>query len=145
MEYMKNLFYEADLDKSGLLSLDEIYNLLTLKLEVDIRREELSDMIGFNDEDGDNQVNIDEFINLMSDSLNSEGSMKETIIRIKQASKLNIMDFALLLKRLPKHYEESFTKKLYSKRKNLPSSAFMPMMNQNLLFTDIMPPLRNLA
>lgn len=37
MSYLKRLFQEADIDHSGFLSVDELYNLFNLKLEVEIR------------------------------------------------------------------------------------------------------------
>lgn len=66
MAYMKQLFKEADTDNSGFLSIDELYNLLNLRLEVEIRREELEQLVGANDTDDDQQINIEEFINMMS-------------------------------------------------------------------------------
>lgn len=53
LSYLKQLFYEADKDHSGFLSKDEIYNLFNLKLEVEITKEELDEMLGAFDEDGD--------------------------------------------------------------------------------------------
>ncbi len=53
LTFLKQLFFEADWDHSGFLSTDEIYNLLNLKLEVEITKEELEDLIGQNDTDGD--------------------------------------------------------------------------------------------
>lgn len=57
---------------------------------------------------------------------------------------LEVVDLAFLLKRLPNHYEESFTYKLYMKGKILPSQAFKPVINtETMLFTDILPPFRD--
>lgn len=53
LSYLKQLFYEADKDHSGFLSKDEIYNLFNLKLEVEITKEELDEMLQGFDEDGD--------------------------------------------------------------------------------------------
>jgi len=69
MTYLKQLFYEADRDHSGFLSKDEIYNLFNLKLEIEITKEELDELMGTFDEDGDAQINIDEFISIMSKSM----------------------------------------------------------------------------
>jgi hypothetical protein len=65
------------------------------------------------DDDFDQEVNIDEFIKLMSSSVNEHGedTVKSTIARIRRADMLEVSDLAMLLKRLPKHYEESFTKR----------------------------------
>jgi Ca2+-binding EF-hand superfamily protein len=37
MEHMRKLFLEADVDHSGFLSVDEIYNLFNLKLDMEVR------------------------------------------------------------------------------------------------------------
>ena len=43
---MKKLFQEADVDNSGFLSMEEIYNLFNLNLGIEITREELDDAAG---------------------------------------------------------------------------------------------------
>lgn len=123
MSYLKRLFQEADIDHSGFLSVDELYNLFNLKLEVEIWWEELEELIGTADADSDNKINIDEFIQLMTWTLSEQGSSdaKNTIARIRQAKMINVMDLATLLKRLPHHYEESFSHWMYQRGRILPS------------------------
>ena len=63
---LKKLFLQADHDNSGFLSMDEVYNLLTLNLGIEIRRSEFAALVGAKDIDFDSQLNIDEFIDLMA-------------------------------------------------------------------------------
>ena len=63
---LKKLFLQADYDNSGFLSMDEVYNLLTLNLGIEIRRSEFEALVGAKDIDFDSQLNIDEFIDLMA-------------------------------------------------------------------------------
>ena len=46
MNKLKKLFHDADVDNSGFLSMEEIYNLLNLTLRIEITREELEDATG---------------------------------------------------------------------------------------------------
>ena len=47
--------------------------MFNLKLEVEITKEELDDLIGTHDQDGDSQINIDEFIAIMTQSMAEQG------------------------------------------------------------------------
>ena len=50
---LKKLFLEADYDNSGFLSLDEVYNLLTLNLGIEIKRDEIEKLCAASDTDFD--------------------------------------------------------------------------------------------
>lgn len=42
---LRAMFYEADLDKSGFLDMDELYNFFKVKLKANITRDELKHLV----------------------------------------------------------------------------------------------------
>lgn len=87
---MRALFKEADSDYSGYLSPDEFYICL-LKMGADVSRQEVVQMFAEFDTSGDNKIDIDEFVTIMSNgaqvNFNDEVNVK-TIKNINGLGKL---------------------------------------------------------
>ena len=125
---LRAMFYEADLNNSGFLDMDELYNLFNIKLEANITREELRTFVQSVDIDFDGELDIDEFIALMTKNpaeKGASGSAQATYMRIKKSRKFDMTEFVKFLKKFPDHFQESFSAKLYRNKHCLPSSVFM--------------------
>jgi Ca2+-binding EF-hand superfamily protein len=117
---LKAMFYEADLDQSGYLSVDELYNLFNTKLEANITRDQLKDLMLNVDLDFNRELDVDEFIQLMTrkpEDREAASHAKATYLRIKESRKLNVTNFIKFLKKFPDHFEESFTTRMYRNKK----------------------------
>ena len=82
-ELRKN-FKEADTDYSGFCTADELYGLL-IKKKIDVKFNELIDLMAEFEVDGDGKLNIDEFIALMTcgEDLNFYSSKsRDTFLKI---------------------------------------------------------------
>jgi Ca2+-binding EF-hand superfamily protein len=124
---LRAMFYEADLNHSGFLDMDELYNFFNLKLRANITRDELKALVQSIDLDYDGEVDIDEFITLMTKNPADKqigGSAQATYMRIKRNRKFDMTEFIKFLKKFPEHFQESFTARLYRNKFNLPSSVF---------------------
>ena len=123
------MFLDADIDHSGTLSVDEIYSVI-LKLGAEVSIEELVELMNEIDVDRDGTLDIDEFIALMNlgDEMQFRSAQsKNTFMNIKKARKLNPVDFFKNFKNMPQNFVPSFfTEKWVKKKKNLPSSVFVP-------------------
>jgi Ca2+-binding EF-hand superfamily protein len=64
-EDIRAMFKEADTDYSGFLSIDEMYACL-LKMGADVTKQEVIDLFTEFDINGDMQIDIDEFVAIMS-------------------------------------------------------------------------------
>lgn len=120
---------DADIDHSGTLSIDEIFNVL-LKMGAEVTMEELIELMNEIDVDRSGCLDIDEFVALMTlgDEIQFRSAQaKNTFINIKRARRLNPLDFFKCFKNMPINFVPSFFTELWTKkRKNLPSSVFMP-------------------
>lgn len=65
IEEIRALFMEADTDYSGFLSIDEMYACM-LKMGVNVSRQEIVRLFMEFDINGDMQIDIDEFVSIMS-------------------------------------------------------------------------------
>lgn len=63
-EELRRMFVVFDIDKSGTISQEEIKEVLT-KMGESITTKEVEDMIAIADNDGDGEVNYEEFLTLM--------------------------------------------------------------------------------
>ena len=125
---LRAMFYEADLDKSGFLDMDELYNFFKVKLKANITRDELKNLVRSVDLDYNLELDVDEFIDLMTKNPSEKGgsgSAQATYLRIKKSRKFDMTEFVKFLKKFPDHFEKSFTTSLYRNKKHLPSSAFI--------------------
>lgn len=62
---MRRFFLEADVDGSGFLTADEIYNAIN-KMGADVTRHDVVELMMELDSNGDGQLDIDEFTSLIS-------------------------------------------------------------------------------
>ena len=108
---LRTMFKEADTDYSGFLSADELYGLI-LKNKIDIKFDELIEMMSEFEADGDAKLNIDEFISLMTsgeDLSFYNAKSRDTFLKIKSGT--SDFNFAEVLKQfssMPMHFVPSF-------------------------------------
>ena len=124
---LRAMFYEADINKSGFLDMDELYNFFNVKLEAHITREELRDLVNSVDLDFNGELDVDEFIDLMTKhpgDKGGSGSAQATYLRIKKSRKFDMTEFIKFMRKFPDHFQESFTTRLYKNKKWMPSSIF---------------------
>ena len=143
IEDFRAMFKDADTDYSGYLTADEVYAVL-LKNGVDLRYEELIELMNEFDVSGDAQLDIDEFVAMMNTSsdmaFHSQGA-KSTYLRIRQRRRLNVTDFMKALKSLPSAFVESVFKQKWKKEsKNRPSDVFKAQLDPTTMtWKDMLP------
>ena len=136
---MNTMFHNADINKDGYLSIDELY-IMFKQFDVNVTYDEIVSFMREIDVDKDGRLDIDEFIALMTMDMSSFKNSKSvnTGMKIKRAGKIPAADIARYFKMMPKHFIDSFTTKQWRKWKNLPSSAFKPKINpETLLYEDL--------
>ena len=109
---LRKLFKEADTDYSGFLEADELYNVM-LKLKIDITFEELIEMLDKYDEDGNQQLSIDEFVQLMTGGADFTEALGSNSVYNKMQSSYqqSSFNFAEILSQqniLPENFVPSF-------------------------------------
>jgi len=103
LEDMRKLFQEADIDRSGTLSVDEIYNVIS-QMGAQVSIEELIELMNEIDVDRNGELDVDEFIALMSmgSDVQFKGeASKNAFMSIKRARKLSALDLFKTCKHLP--------------------------------------------
>jgi len=146
LQDLRNLFLEADVDHSGSLSIDEVYNVIR-KMGAELKMEELIELMNEIDIDRDGELDIDEFMALMNmgEELTFRNmGAKTTYLNIKKARKLNPFDFFKVFKDLPQNFVPSFIKENWVRKgTNLPSSVFKPLIDsKTMLYRDLLPVLQ---
>lgn len=139
-----SMFHQADINKDGYLSIDEL-DIMFKQYDTNISFEELLTFMKEIDVDKDGRLDIDEFIALMTMDMSSFKDSKSgnTLMKMKKARKTPAAEFAKYFKIMPNHFVESFTTRQWKKKKNLPSSVFMPKINpETLLYDDLRQNLR---
>lgn len=136
---LNSMFHNADINKDGYLSIDEL-DIMFKQNDVNITYEEILNFMKEIDVDGDGRLDIDEFIALMTmdqDSFKDKNS-GNTMLKMKKSLKKSAHKFAKYFKIMPNHFIESFTTRLWKKKKNLPSCVFEPKLNpETLLYKDL--------
>ena len=145
VEDLRLKFLDADVDHTGALSVDEVYAVL-LKMGAELTLDELVELMHEIDVDRNGCLDIDEFVALMTstgDELSfTSVNAKNTLMTIKRARKLHPLDFFKSFKSMPNSFVPSFFAERWSKRRNLPSSVFMPMIDpKTMLYKDLLPPM----
>lgn len=146
VEDLRLKFLDADIDHTGALSVDEIYGVL-LKLGAELTLDELIELMHEIDVDRNGCLDIDEFVALMTSTGDemqfANANSKSTLLSIKRARKLNPVDFFKSFKSMPNSFVPSFIAERWSKRRNLPSSVFMPLIDpKTMLYKDLLPPMQ---
>lgn len=88
------MFHDADINKDGVLSFDELYALFS-KINSDITKNDLITLMKEIDENNDGQLDVDEFIALMQmdpETLQTSGGSK-AMLKLKKVKKLDPMIF----------------------------------------------------
>ena len=123
---LKKKFLEADTDYSGYLSVNELYIALK-KGGADVSHEDIIILMSEIDIDKNGEIDIDEFIALMTmgDQIIKNGGAKNTYTKIQKsrmADPLRILD---CFNSMPVNFVRSYTDKMWTEEnKNLPSSVF---------------------
>ena len=136
---LNSMFHQADINKDGYLTIDEL-DIMFKQYNTNITYEDLVGLMKEIDVDGDGRLDIDEFIALMTCDYESfkNASSGNTLMKMKKSTKTPAYNFAKYFKVLPTQFVESFTTKLWQKKKNLPSSVFEPKINPTtLLYKDL--------
>ena len=125
VEELRAKFLDADVDHSGVLSVDEIYGVL-LSMGADLKIEELIELMNEIDVDRNGSLDIDEFVALLTICGNEvhfqSDAARKTLTGLKKSRKLNPMDFLKCFKNMPTSFVPSFYGDRWAQRKNLPSS-----------------------
>jgi hypothetical protein len=143
VEQLRSTFMDADIDHTGTLSVDEIYSVL-LRMGAELSLDELVELMNEIDVDRNGTLDIDEFVALMSVSGGEmqfqNQNARSTLLSIRRARKLNPLDFFKSFKSMPQSFVPSFIAERWSKKKNLPSSVFMPQLDpRTMLYKDLLP------
>jgi len=142
VEATRALFREADIDYSGYLTADEVWNVL-IKQGVDVEFEDLVLLMDEFDMDGDQGLDIDEFVammNLGEEATFREEKAKDTFLAMRKANKLSVMDFIKAFGSLPASMIPSTFTAQWRKNKNTPSSVLKPQIDlQTMLWKDMYP------
>ena len=95
---MRKLFKEADTSYSGFLEADELYGVL-LKLKIDLTIEEFTELLDKYDEDGNQALSIDEFVQLMTggEDMSEMLSGDKNFAKLQQSYQQTTFNFAELL------------------------------------------------
>ena len=142
VEATRALFLEADIDYSGYLTADEVWNVL-IKQGVDIDFEDLVLLMNEFDMDGDQGLDIDEFVammNLGEEATFVEEKARDTFLKVRKANKLSVMDFIKAFGSLPASMIPSTFTAQWKKNKNTPSSVLKPQIDlQTMMWKDMYP------
>ena len=140
VEDLRAKFLEADVDNSGFLTVDELYNLFN-KMGSGVSENEVIQMMAEVDVDRDGQLDIDEFISILSlgDNLPLSHQSKNTYSKIQKARKLSPLDFLKCFKNMPTNFIPSFVDERWTKDfQCLPSSVFKAQVDpRTMLWKDV--------
>ncbi len=111
VEDLRAFFMDADVDHSGILTVDEIYGVL-MAMGAELSIDELVELMNEIDVDRNGTLDIDEFIALMTVTgdevqFKSENA-RRTLQVLKKSRKLNPLDFFKCFKALPSTFVPSF-------------------------------------
>jgi len=105
---MTNMFRDADINKDGFLSFDELYNLFS-KIDSNVSQDELMALMSEIDENEDGRLDINEFVALMSmDPESMQKDAQNVLIRMKRVKQVNPQLIARQFKGVPSHFTKSF-------------------------------------
>ena len=160
-DFIMNLFREADIDKNGFLTRNQVKYLIKNKINCSLTDPELDDILNKVDINNENEIDIRDFIDLL-DSINNTQKIDNNIINTSSHTELNdneaipIMnlnlnlnmhrkirpkDFISLYWELPLSFIPSFIREEQQKNNLLPSSCLKPITTDedNIFYEDISP------
>ena len=157
-DYIMNLFREADIDKNGYLTRNQIKYLITNKINSNLSDSELDEILDKVDIQNENEIDIRDFIFLLDNINNtvnlnntnmintmSNGDDKENIpimnlnLNLNMHRKIRPKDFISLYTGLPLSFIPSFIREEQQRKKLLPSSCLKPLTKDDILYEDIFP------
>ena len=156
-DYIKNLFLEADIDKNGFLTRNQIKYLINHKINCNLTDSELNEILDKVDIRNENEIDIRDFIFLLDNINNSNfnnTNMINTMSNADDNENIPIMnlnlnlnmyrrirpkDFISLYTGLPLSFIPSFIREEQQKNKLLPSSCLKPLTINDILYQDISP------
>ena len=160
-DFIKNLFREADIDKNGFLTKNQVKYLMKNKINCSLTDPELDEILNKVDIYNENEIDIRDFIdlldninknqkiedNIINTSSNTEFNDNETIpimnlnLNLNMYRKIRPKDFISLYSELPISFLPSFTREEQQKNNLLPSSCLKPQTKDydNFFYKDIFP------
>ena len=131
---LNSMFHNADINKDGYLSIDEL-DIMFKQNNTNISYDDIVSLMKEIDVDQDGRLDIDEFIALMTMDHESfkDPNSGNTILKMKKSKKYSAASIAKYFKIFPNSFVDSFTTRLWNKKRNLPSSTFDPKINPETL------------
>ena len=157
-DFIMNLFREADIDKNGFLTRNQIKYLMKNKINCNLTDFELDEILDKVDIQHENEIDIREFIFLL-DNINNNPNINNinTINTMSNADENEIIpimnlnlnlnmhrkmrpkDFISLYTGLPLSFIPSFIREEQQKNNLLPSSCLKPLTKDEIIYEDISP------
>ena len=135
-------FKKADINNDRQLGAPQL-NQVLINLGIELKPEELNAIFKTIDTDRNGKIDIDEFIDFMSNTGDTEQfdpTTSSAIMNIKKYKKLSPFDLYNCFKLMPQSFTLSFTRDLNRVRENLPSSTMKPQLDAGgIFFTDLFP------
>ena len=126
-EYILKLFKEADIDKVGFLTSNQLKYLLTEKLNTNLTTEEINKIVQDANIKYDELIDIEEFVKLLDGVYEKDDdNLKNTVLEIKMQRKIHPKTFISLYNGLPLNFIPSFIREEQKLLRLLPSSMLIP-------------------
>ena len=140
-EYILKLFKEADIDKVGFLTSNQLKYLLTEKLNTNLTTEEINKIVQDANIKYDELIDIEEFVKLLDGVYEKDDdNLKNTVLEIKMQRKIHPKTFISLYNGLPLNFIPSFIREEQKLLRLLPSSMLIPKKDASgILYEDIKP------
>ena len=157
-DFIMNLFREADIDKNGYLTRNQIKYLIKNKINCNLTDFELDEILNMVDTQHENEIDIRDFVFLL-DNINNKNLNDPNIINtnvnnlddnevipimslnlnLNMHRKISPKDFISLYTGLPLSFIPSFIREEQQKNNLLPSSCLKPLTKDDILYEDISP------
>ena len=159
-DYIINLFKEADIDKNGYLTRNQIKYLIKNKIGCNLTDIELDEIFDKVDIRQENEIDIRDFVFLLDnintvytqkqeekkDMINTNSNQEDELIPIMNLNlnlnmhrKIRPKDFISLYSDLPLSFIPSFIREEQQKNNLLPSSCLKPLTKDDIIYEDISP------
>ena len=156
-DYIMNLFREADIDKNGYLTRNQIKYLMKNKINCGLTDIELDEILDKVDTQNINEIDIRDFVFLLDNINNTNlnnSNMINTMSNVDDNEVIPIMnlnlnlnlyrkispkDFISLYSGLPLSFIPSFIREEQQKNNLLPSNCLKPLTKDDIFYEDIYP------